>query len=117
MCSTSASSLPGVRPSCGYTRPESTSLSRSKKEWKTNTTSPVPSRGRSSRSASRSAPAQARLTAVTTGRLRWLASGNEERQLWLALAAEHREVDLDAGQSARLGEHHRLGCDLLCGEH
>src|SRR3954452_7995447 len=32
----------------------------------------------------------------------------EERQLGLALAAQHREVDLDPGDPARLGEDARL---------
>ena len=40
----------------------------------------------------------------------------EERQLGLALAAQHREVDLDAGDAAALGERDRLRLDLLRGE-
>ena len=32
----------------------------------------------------------------------------EQRQLGLALAAQHGEVDLDAADPARLGERHRL---------
>ena len=37
----------------------------------------------------------------------------EERQLGLALAAQHGEVDLDAGDAAALGERHRLWLDRL----
>ena len=41
----------------------------------------------------------------------------EQREVRLALAAQHREVDLDAGDPARLGQHARLRLDLLRGEH
>ena len=44
------------------------------------------------------------------------SSGREERQVGLALAAEQREVDLDAADAARLRERDRLRLDLLRGE-
>ena len=44
------------------------------------------------------------------------ASGREQRQVGLALAAQHREVDLDAGDPPRLGQHARLRLDDLRGE-
>src|SRR5512141_2272376 len=49
---------------------------------------------------------------------RWLrrprrASGGEERQVGLALAAEQREVDLDAADAARLRQGDRLRLEAL----
>src|SRR4051794_26647649 len=41
----------------------------------------------------------------------------EERQVRLALAAQHGEVDLDPADAARLGQHARLRLDDLGGEH
>src|SRR3954471_11368075 len=45
-----------------------------------------------------------------------LAGGGEERELRLALAAQHGEVDLDAVDRAGAGEHERLRLDDLGGE-
>src|SRR5215212_2312734 len=45
------------------------------------------------------------------------ASGGEEREVWLALAAQDGQVDLDPRDPARLGEHLRLRLDHLSGEH
>src|SRR4051812_39871512 len=41
----------------------------------------------------------------------------EQDEIRLALAAQHREVDLDPADPARLGQHARLGLDDLRGEH
>src|SRR5438067_552043 len=43
-------------------------------------------------------------------------SGREQRQVRLALAAEQREVDLDAADAARLGKCYRLRLQLLRSE-
>src|SRR5436305_6471986 len=43
-------------------------------------------------------------------------SGGEQRQIRLALAAEKREVDLDAANTARLRERDRLRLQLLRGD-
>ncbi len=45
------------------------------------------------------------------------ASGGEEREVRLALAAQDGEVDLDAADPAGLGEHARLRLEDLGGEH
>ena len=44
-------------------------------------------------------------------------SVREERELRLALAAQHREIDLDAVDASCLRERARLGLDQLRGEH
>src|SRR5947209_6667491 len=37
----------------------------------------------------------------------------KQRELWLALAAQHRKVDANAADPTRLGQRHRLRLELL----
>src|SRR4051812_49405928 len=52
--------------------------------------------------------------AVAVSDMPWRLS--EQHEIRLALAAQHREVDLDAGDVARLGEHASLRLDDLRGQ-
>ena len=78
---------------------------------------PLPPRGPRASSARRASDSSAstsptRRRTSSASRL----SGVEQRQLGLALAAEHREIDLDPAEPARLAERPRLGLDLRRGE-
>ena len=55
----------------------------------------------------------ARWTPKASGCSPGISARREERQLGLALAAQDGEVDLDAGESALLGQRDRLRLDLL----
>ena len=110
--------------SCHPSTPTRSSTRRTRRRrTRSRSTASSPVRGESRRSASPSSRSHryprvcvARSMRRPSGCSRGTRLEREERQLGLALAAENREVDLDAVDAAALGERDRLRLDLLCDE-